>query len=368
MTTNTLQKPLLWTAGILAFLLAMLAIKIAHPEATLAGSFGLLIMTVLRGLQWLLALSLGILFCLIVFIGIFLGAIALVNKRTAARMYVDLLETIGGWLQPAMSLVPQCGCKSQPVSLEPVRHELRQEVQADIKAVQDQLHATKDLLSAKVERLSERIDALEELTANMADRSEVETLRQEVRGAMDSLAGIQSAVEGMKTCVAQTAAQLQEVTPEKVLGDLPERLKTLEEQPKQPVIDISPLEQDIAVMQQELASVREKADKVLSSAAVLLPLPEVKTEEAAAAAQVQQEDVELPDQAGTGEHRIFSYFDDPADKVKVAEMVDAALDKNMNYKQVIDAVVKGLGPKKGKIISSHPSLIKDYIRSCRRTD
>lgn len=361
MKTNTLRKPLLWTTGILAFLLVMLAIKIANPEATLLGSIGLILLTVLRSLQWLLALSLGVLFCLIFLFAVFFGAVGLASKKEAARMYGELLKTVGGWWQPALNWLPQCDCKNQPpVSFEPVR----QEVQTDIKAIQDQLHATKDLLSAKVERLSERIDTLEEMTASMADSGQVESLRQEVSGAMDSLAGIQSAVDGMKTCVEQTAAQLSEVTPEKVLGDLPERLRTLEERPQQ-VLDIAPLEKDIAVMQEELASVREKADKALSSAAAL---PEPKTEEAASAAPVQQEDEELPDQAGTGEHRIFSYFDDPADKVKVAEMVDAALDKNMNYKQVIDAVVKGLGPKKGKIISSHPSLIKDYIRSCRSTD
>jgi hypothetical protein len=59
MKTNTLRKPLLWTTGILAFLLVMLAIKIANPEATLLGSIGLILLTVLRSLQWLLALSLG---------------------------------------------------------------------------------------------------------------------------------------------------------------------------------------------------------------------------------------------------------------------------------------------------------------------
>jgi hypothetical protein len=37
----------------------------------------------------------------------------------------------------------------------------------------------------------------------------------------------------------------------------------------------------------------------------------------------------------------------------------------MSYKQVIDAVLRVLDVQKGKIISSHPSLIKDYIRSCR---
>ena len=352
---NTLGRPLLWTAAVLIVLLAIIGIG-SNPELTMLGFLKLIFMTAWLGVKWLLALSLGVLFCLIFLFAVFLGAVAVVNKKEAVRMYSELVKTI----QPALNWLPQC--KSQTVNFEPMRQELRQEVHTDIqsivetqiKTIQTQIHDTKDMLTGKVEQLSARIDVLEEMTASMADSDQVETLREEVKGAVASLAGIESAVDGMKSCVEQTVAQLAEVSSEKVLGDLPERLRTLEERP-QPVIDISPLEQDIAVMQQELASVREKADKALSA----------ETEQLESVSSAVRQDTIPSDESE--EHRIFSYFDDPADKVKIAETVDGALKKNMSYRQVTDAVVKMLGPHKGKVISSHPSLIKDYIRSRRRT-
>ncbi|MCW5200401.1 hypothetical protein VU07_01090, partial [Desulfobulbus sp. F4] len=73
--------------------------------------------------------------------------------------------------------------------------------------------------------------------------------------------------------------------------------------------------------------------------------------------------------SGSGEeHRIFGYFDSPADRQKLAELVESALGKGLNQKQMLDYLVRGLGPLKGKIISSHPALIKEYIKNCRRND
>jgi predicted nucleic acid-binding Zn-ribbon protein len=351
MKANSLRKPLISTAILLILLLTMFSLTLAHPEITFWQSLGLLIIGILRGIQWFLALFLGVLFCIAFLFAIFFGAVALISKKESARLYATLQETLRQWWQPALALLPQC--RMQPTHEQP----MPEKVYENIHAIQTQVHDTKELLSAKIEGLSKRIDTLEELTNSMADSNQLETLRKEVQGAVDSLTGIQGAVDTMKSCVEQTATQLDGISAEKILGDLPARLQSLEEQPQQPMIDISPLENDIAVIQQELVAVREKADKALASAT-----PLEKEEKKETSVQVEQA---FPE---TEEYRIFNYFDDPADKVKVAEMVDAALEKNMNYKQIIESVVKGLGPKKGKIVSSHPSLIKEYIRSCRRMD
>lgn len=149
----------------------------------------------------------------------------------------------------------------------------------------------------------------------------------------------------MKSCVEQTAQQILEVSPEKVLGDLPQRVQAMEAEQAaktSALVDISPLERDIADMQQDLALIKQKADKALL----------------AAAAEAKRPDT-------IKEHRIFSYFESDADKQVFADLVQTALNKKMSYKQIIDFTVKGMGPHKGKIITSHPSLCKDYIRQCK---
>jgi len=365
MKTNVLRKPLINTAAIFAFFVGLLAVSIAHPESTVFGSIGLLIQAVFRALQLLVGLTLAAAVCVAVLIGIFLGAVALASRESAASMYGELRLTLAAWLAPVQGLIFGKKKTEQPViNFEPVKEEMRQELHANIEAIQGQLHATRELLGGKIEQLSCRIDVLEELTAKMADSGQVKELSQEVRGAMATLAGIEGAVGSMKTCVEQTAQQILQISPEKMLGDLPERLRALEQREAPEMIDITPLEQDIALMQQELASVREKADKALLAASaetVTTAAPavqELPPQSAAAAPQAQL----------TDEHRIFSYFDDPADKLKVADLTEAALEKGLNHKQIIDYLTRGLGAQKGKIISSHPSVFKDYLKTCRRND
>lgn len=356
MNNNILRTPLLNTAAVFAFFIGLLAVSLAHPEATLFESVGLLIQVVFRAIQLLIGLVLAAAFCLAVLIGIFLGAVTLSSRESAARMYGELRQTLAAWFAPTLELIGKKKIE-EPVNFEPVREEMRQELQANIEAIQGHIHATRELLAGKIELLSSRIDVLEELTARMADSSQVEALRNEVRGAMTTLAGIEGAVGGMKACVEQTAQQILQISPEKMLGDLPERLQLLEQREPE-VIDITPLERDIAVMQQELASVREKADKALFAASAEPPTAPVVQESLPVSQEAPQMD----------EHRLFSYFNDPADKQRIAELIEAALEKGLNQKQIVDYLTRGLGAQKGKIISSHPSVFKDYLKTCRRND
>lgn len=360
MNNNILQKPLLNTAAVFAFFIGLLAVSLAYPEATLFESVGLLIQALFRAVQLLIGLALAAAFCVAVLIGVFLGAVFLFNKEAAANMYAELRQTLAVWLAPALALVGKKKTE-EPVNFEPVKEEMRQELQANIAAIQGHIHSTRELLAGKIGQLSSRIDALEEMTAKMADSSQVDELRSEVRGAMTTLAGIEGAVDGMKACVEQTAQQILQISPEKLLGDMSERLRQLEQREPE-VIDITPLERDIAVMQHELASVREKADKALLAAeTVPAAVPPVMQEPLPSASAAQE--VPLTD-----EHRLLSYFDDPADKLKVAELTEAALEKGLNQKQIVDYLTRGLGAQKGKIISSHPAVFKDYLKTCRRND
>jgi predicted nucleic acid-binding Zn-ribbon protein len=259
----------------------------------------------------------------------------------------------------------------------------REAMNAEINSIQEHLHTTRQVLTDKIDQITSRIDSLEAMSADMADKKQLDDITHEVQDAVQSLAGIQSAVSAMQSCVDQTASQIREISPDKILGDLPQRVQTLEERqsaakPPEPV-DITPLQNDINAMQSELSQVKEKADKALQAATdccktnagaqaavqemVQEDAPESTPEPASApqsapAVAASQEEQE--------EHRIFSYFEEPADRKKLAELMTSTLDKDMSYKQVLNFLVKEFGPVKGKIISSHPSLAKDYIRQCRK--
>jgi hypothetical protein len=350
MNKHFLLAPVIKAVLILLLLLVLLALKMQDPEITLIDSLGLMVLTAFKAIQWAAALLLSIVVSLAFLIAVFLGAVALFNPETASTMYQKIRNNLDSWLLSAKKMLVPTSANTEEVQevLDPAHQELKQNLDAGLRMIQEQVHTTRDILAGKIEQLSTRIDDLEEVTAKMPDSRLMDELSKEVRGAMTSLAAIQDAIDTMKTCVEQTAHQILEVSPEKILGDLPKRVQAMEEQQAEKtsaVVDISPLEREIAEMQQDLALIQQKADKALLAAADIT--------------------TEAGPEATEEEHRIFSYFETAADKQKFADLVQTALKKKMSYKHIIDFAIKGMGPQQGKVISSHPSLCKDYIRQCK---
>jgi hypothetical protein len=109
MQHNVLRRPLRNTAVVLVFFLAMLSISMTHPEATVLGSFWLIILTVLRSLQWLLGMTLAVTFCLAFLFAVFFGAAALASPTASASMYAGFRQTLADWMKGM-----RCSCASNP--------------------------------------------------------------------------------------------------------------------------------------------------------------------------------------------------------------------------------------------------------------
>jgi outer membrane murein-binding lipoprotein Lpp len=412
MKKNMLLKPLINSVLILGLFSLLIYLIAGSPEATvwssLWSSLGMIVTGILRTIQWIIAMLLALLVCLAFLFAIFFGAVALFDKKTSVKMYSNLKTLL---LSGLPSFTGQCCCCStastqssqEEVKAEEVKAEEtlaaeqeREAMNAEINNVREHLHTTRQVLTDKIDQITSRIDSLEAMTTDMANKQQLDDMSHEVQGAVDSLAGIQSAVSAMQSCVDQTGNQLQEISPNKILGDLPQRIQTLEEQQSaaevpEPV-DITPLQNDINAMQSELIQVKEKANKALQAATDNTVAPAAPATPATQAIQEAPESTPesapAPSAAPTAsaasappvaptpavseeeeeEHRIFSYFDNPADKEKLAELVASTLGKDMSYKHALNYITKELGPVKGKIISSHPSLSKDYIRQCRKNN
>ncbi|MDU9047532.1 MAG: hypothetical protein Q3M30_01690 [Candidatus Electrothrix sp. Rat3] len=403
MKNNMLQKPLILSVLILSLLSTLIYLIAGNPEATVWSSFGLIIMGILRTIQWIIAMALALLVCLAFLFALFFGAVALFDRNTSAKMFHNLKAFLLSGLLPftgqccsnISSAQSSCEETTTEVKTETLAEKQESEtINAEINNIQEHLHTTRQVLTDKIDQITSRIDSLEAMTTDMASKKQLDDMSHEVQNAVDSLSGIQNAVSAMQSCVDQTESQLKEISPESILGDLPQRVQTLEEQqraaePPEPV-DISPLQNDINAMQSELTHVKEKADKALQIAADNTAAP---VNQAAQTKTIQEELESTPESTPTPltapaisappvaltpavsekekeeeeeEHRIFSYFDDPADKEKLAELVTSTLGKDMSYKHVLNFLVKEFGLVKGKIISSHPSLSKDYIRQCRK--
>jgi signal transduction histidine kinase len=313
MKPNVLQAPLIKSAIVLVIFSLLFYFTSTSPEGSVWGSIGSIFIVAFRTIQWALALAISLIVSLAVLIGIFYGAVALVSPTSASRMYEGLRQTLLAWFTPLITLFKSEREEKLAASFDAFGQDLKKEFASDIQAAQVGLSKTQAELETRLGGLSSRLTTLEEATTGLAAAEQLEAMVEEV--------------DTLKSSVEQTAG-----------------------------VDITGLEKDIAGLQSGLASVQQKAEEALQTAAKAAQQPEVEKKS-------KQEKVKA---AEKDEHRIFSYFDAAADKKKVADLVASTLKKDMNYDQIMNFVAKELGGNKGKIITSHPSLSKDYIRQCRR--
>ena len=340
MKPNVLQAPLIKSAIVLVIFSLLFYFTSTTPEGSVWGSIGSIFIFAFRTIQWALALAISVIVSLAVLIGIFYGAVALASPASASRMYEGLRQTLLSWFTP---LITQCKSKRQEklaAAFDTYAQDLKKELASDTQVAQVGLKKTQAELDTRLSGLSSRLATLEETTTGLAAAEQVETMAGQVNDVVESTSVIKGTVDALKSSVEQTAS-----------------------------VDITGLEKNIAELQSELAIVRQKAEEALTTAAEAAakdaqqPATTVPAEKPAAKKmEKKQDEVKAAEEE---EHRIFSYFD-AADKKKVADLVASTLKKDMSFKQVMDFVAKELGGNKGKIITSHPSLSKDYIRLCRR--
>ncbi|MCI5209023.1 MAG: hypothetical protein D3910_09545, partial [Candidatus Electrothrix sp. ATG2] len=331
---------------------------------------------ILRTVQWLIAMALALLACLAFLFALFLGAVALFNREVSAQMYHNLKTTLLSSLIPLTEKCCSTTNATQPsLQAEDADQQRYESLKAEVNTSQEHLETTKQVLTKAIDQLTTRIESLEAISADMAGKQQVEDIGHDVEATKDVLTGMQNTVSALQSTVDQNARQLQETSPDNILGDLPQRLKNLEEQQgaeSPEPLDIKPLQDDINSIQAELNHVKEKADQALLELTTLTTNNNAIQQVAQEAAENTSGTAAHPaaqnksSETAPEEHRIFSYFDNQTDKDKLAQLVRSTLDQDMSYKQVLNFLAKEFGTEKGKIISSHPSLSKDYIRQCRK--
>ncbi|MCI5128336.1 MAG: hypothetical protein D3907_07505, partial [Candidatus Electrothrix sp. AUS3] len=321
----------------------LLYLVAGSPEATPWSSLGAIIMAIFKMIQWLIAMTMALVICLVVLFAIFFGAVALFDRKAAASMFQNLMASLPSW-------VPLCGegCCSSSAQAE-AAEERYNALRTELKEVHAYVHTTQKLL---IDQLTVRIEKLEVMSTDMASQEKLEDMSHDIQNTVDSLSSIQDVVTVMQSPVEQTANQLEAMSPESILGGLPQRVQSLETFEKEQGAIKIPEPIDITPLQDELTQVKETADKAL----------EVATESATISTFVDQQE------KCSEEHHIFSFFDDPADKEKLSKLVASTLDRDMSYNQVLNFITKEFGGEKGKIISSRPLLTKDYIRQCRKNN
>jgi len=390
MKSSQLRSPLISSAIVLAILSLVVYFTLTTPDGSLFSSFGSIVVLILRSIQLVVGLGLALLVSLAVLIAIFLGAVAIFNASAASRMYEGLRSTLIAWLKPLAGVIKSDQGGKIQEELVALKDGLKGEMTRLVAPLKKELAVVQETAEKKVAGLKGKLSELEEGMAGKASDDNLEAVREELAVLAETVQGIEAALKDLGGKVENAG----KVDPAEVLGDLPARIEALEQreipepvdlQPVQEKIDglsqaveqaTKPLEEKIASLNSEVAALKEalakkeeKAKTPAEEPAKAVKKPAKAARKAAAPAKKKSEPAAKKESAPAkdgDEHRLLSYFDDPADKKKLQSLVAQTLKKDMTYAQVTKFLVKEMGKDKGKIISEHPALAKDYIRQCRR--
>lgn len=262
MKTNMMRAPLIKSAAVLLIFILLAYLTSASPEGGVLNSLGLIIIGAFRFVQWAIAMVIGIAVCIAFLIGIFLFAVSLVNKETAASMYaaakVSVIELCGPVFAFIGSLQCKDGkCNAQIAQVAPVASALKDELQSIISGEVKKVTACQQSLSDQFTALNNKIEALEAKSADFAATAQLDTIAGDIAASGQALNEMKGQVAALQGKLNDTVAKLDGLNPEKMLGDVPARLQKLEEQDNG--FDAQPLTEAIDALKAEMEEVKKKA-------------------------------------------------------------------------------------------------------------
>jgi hypothetical protein len=266
MKANMMRAPLI-KAGVVLLVFVLLAfLTSASPEGGVLNSVGQIIIGAFRLVQWAFAMAIGLTVCIAFLIGIFIFAVFLVNKETAASMYHAVKASVVAFCQPMCSRFGasmQCKetavCAAPPVQAaaatdEQLKESLRAIVAGEVSKVAENQQALSDQFSA----LTSQLQTLEAKSADFAAAGQLDAITAELTASGKTLGAVQEKVATLEGKINDTVQQLQALAPEKILGDIPARLHKLEQPKDEPVFDPAPLTASIENLQQEVEELKKK--------------------------------------------------------------------------------------------------------------
>ena len=266
MKTNSMRAPLYKSAAVLV-VLVLLAYLTSTSGGGVLDSVGKLIVGAFRLVQWAFAMVIGISVCIAALIGIFLFAVSLYDKEASAMMATKTKAAVAELLAPVFAFFgslrtanPPQAMAAQAVPTPTVADnttQLKDELQTIVAGEVSKVTANQQALDAQFASLHAKLQNLEEKTAGFAAADQVEAIASEIANSGRALASVQEKVTVLEVNLGDTVQKLQALAPEKLLGDLPNRLEKLEQKGEQKGFDPQPLVDSIEQLQRQVEEIKK---------------------------------------------------------------------------------------------------------------
>lgn len=264
MNTNMMRTPLIKSGVVLLVLVLLAYLTSATPDGSVLNSIGLIIIGAFRFVQWLIAMTIGVSFCIAVLIGIFLFAVSLADKELAASLYSKTKVSIGALLAPVFSGISALKCADsacsppQAVAQGTDEGQLKNDLQAIIAEEVKKVSDSQAALHQQFSSLHAKIQTIEEKASGFAGSEQVAAIADEIAASGKVLGSVQETVTVLEGKLNDTTQKLQAITPEKMLGDIPARLVKLEQKDEPAGFDPQPLNESIENLQKQMEELKKK--------------------------------------------------------------------------------------------------------------
>ena len=257
MKTNMMRAPLI-KSGLVLLLFVLLAYQTsASPEVGVLGSLGLIIVGIFRLIQWSIAMVIALSACIAFLIGIFLFAASLVDKESAAEMYQATKTKVAQMLQPLLaSIACAAGNGTTCCTSTAPADTMKAELQALICNEMTKVTTSQQALNEQFAAISSKLQALEAKSGEFVAATQLEAIAGDIAASTQALTEVKTNMADLEGKLKDTSSQLQGITPDKVLGDLPSRIAQLEA--KGDGFDPQPLASSIEALQKELDEIKKK--------------------------------------------------------------------------------------------------------------
>ncbi|MBM9538380.1 hypothetical protein [Desulfobulbus alkaliphilus] len=115
-------------------------------------------------------------------------------------------------------------------------------------------------LTQQINTLNAQLTAMEEKSTTFATAGQVDAITGEITASNKSLGAVQESVTTIEGRISETVQKMQALSTDKLLGDLPARLQKLE-QDQVPEFDPKPLNDALAALQKKTGSIEDKITK-----------------------------------------------------------------------------------------------------------
>lgn len=259
MKTNMMRAPLIKSGLVLLLFVLLAYLTSASPDGGVLGSLGLIIVGMVRFIQWSIAMVIALAVSIAFLIGVFLFAVSLVNRETAADMYQATKTGVAELLRPVFASIACLAGQSGSccASTAAPAAEFKEELQAVISGEIEKVAVSQQALNVQFAAISSKLQALEAKSGDFAAAAQLEAIAGDIAASAQAITEVKDNVAALEGKLKDTAAQLQGLSPEKILGDLPSRMSQLEA--KGDGFDPQPLTASVEALQKEMEEMKKKS-------------------------------------------------------------------------------------------------------------